>query len=174
MSVTILTPATNKKLATLEQIKQELEITNSTDDAFLNDLIDRMSGRIEDFCHRIFAKQTYQEKAAGFGDKILLLTHTPIISVSSVLCDSSPITDYEIYNANAGELYRSIGWTWDTKVWWKASSFPSSNNPEQNFIVTYIAGYVLPGDDEAQTLPKTIEDACIQCVKEAYLKRRDD
>ena len=58
-NVTILTPAANKKLTTLEQIKQELEITNSTDDAFLNDLIDRMSGRIEDFCHRIFAKQTY-------------------------------------------------------------------------------------------------------------------
>ena len=173
-NVTILTPAANKKLTTLEQIKQELEITNSTDDAFLNDLIDRMSGRIEDFCHRIFAKQTYQEKVAGFGDKILLLTHTPIISVSSVLCDSSPITDYEIYNANAGELYRSIGWAWDATVWWKASSFPSSNNPEQNFTVVYEAGYVLPGDDEAQTLPKTIEDACIQCVKEAYLKRRDD
>jgi len=173
-NITILTPATNKKLATLGQVKQELEITNSTDDAFLNDLIDRMSGKIEDFCHRIFSKQTYREKVAGSGNKIILLTHTPIISVSSVICDSDPVIDYEIYDAEAGELYREVGWTWDGTIWWKASSFPSFNGQAQNFTVTYDAGYVLPGDDEAQTLPKTIEDACIQCVKEAYLKRRDD
>jgi len=173
-NVTILAPAENKKLTTLEQVRQELEITNSTDDAFLVDLIDRMSGKIEDFCRRTFAKQTYQEKVAGYGDKILLLAHTPIISVSAVTCDSDPITDYEIYDSEAGELYRGAGWTWDGTIWWKNSSFPSFNGQAQNFTITYEAGYVLPGDEGMKTLPATIEDACIQCVKEAYMRRRDD
>ncbi len=173
-NVTILTQAVNKKFTTLEQIKQELELKDTTDDAYLSDLIDRMSGRIEEFCHRSFAKQAYQEKIAGSGSRIILLTHTPLISVTSVLCDLDPIVDYEIYDPEAGELYRAGGWVWDAASWWNVSRFPSSYGTAQTFTVTYEAGYILPGDDGIRTLPATIEDACIQCVKEAYLKRRDD
>jgi len=174
MNVTVLTPAKNRKLVTLEQVKQELEITTTTDDAFLNDIIDRVSGKIEDFTNRIFAKQTYLEKVAGNGSPQLLLSCVPIVSVTSVLCDSDQITDYEIQDAEAGILYRQAGWTWDASLWWKNSSFPSFASQRQNFTIQYIAGYILPGEDKPQTLPKSIEDACIQGVKEMYFNRKEE
>jgi len=167
--IKVLTPATNRKLATLSQIKLELGIEENDDDNLLNSLILRMSGKIEDYCHRTFAKQVYEETISGKG-KILLLTNIPIIYVTSVTCDGDPIVDYEIYNDEAGELYRDAGWTWDTSVWWGKAT----DNIKQNFTVVYCAGYLLPGETgDGKPLPSAIEDACIQCVKEAYLSRRD-
>ena len=109
--IRILTPATDRKLATLSQIKLELGIEENDDDNLLNSLILRMSWKIEDYCHRIFAKASLQKKHYQEG-KILLLTNTPIIYVTSVTCDGAPIVDYEIYDDEAGELYRDSGWIW--------------------------------------------------------------
>jgi hypothetical protein len=57
----VVVPAESTNLLTLDQVKIALGITDTTQDAELNRMIDRTSSSINNYCDRIFVRQTYRD-----------------------------------------------------------------------------------------------------------------
>lgn len=140
-----------------------------TKDSLLEFLINATSERIEKYCSRHFEKATYIEYYMGHERQRLLLNQYPIVSIASVELNGQTLasTEYEIEDADAGILYREIGWPWQG---YSVGLVGEPNVPARNIKVVYIAGYVLPKDatvDNPRTLPYDLEQACVSFV--AYL-----
>jgi len=153
MGVTVSSMAGSSRLTSRARVKAELEITASTWDAVFDDLIDQASAAIVSYCNRGFARASYVETLAGFGDIHLQLARTPIVSVSAVADqNSSVITDYAIEDRERGWLYRRAGWLWSAQSYgglasggaWLDVGYPLHRQEEPHYSVTYIGGYVLP------------------------------
>lgn len=171
----VITPAANKQLTTVDVVKSELGISDTSQDTLLAKLIDQASDAIVSFCGRPFAREDYRETVPGYGTNRLLLSRTPIVQISSVVADSEIITDYLLENAEAGILYRKRGWQWAPTLGWHITWQPVGGSENLNFTVDYTAGYVLPGDEgDTRTLPHDIERACIDTVKAWFHARERD
>lgn len=174
MALTVQSAAETKNLTTVAAVKKDLAITDDDQDEVLADYIGRVSDAVRSFTNRSWARETYVETVKGSGTSKLILARRPIVSVSSVL-DSvgQAITDYTIEDPDAGLLYRKNGWTWAPAIGWRSSEYVVPGSDEPNFTVTYIAGYILPGFTSGEAnLPRDVEDAVIEEVKERYRGRR--
>jgi len=78
----------NYKLCTLADVNSYLGYTLGDDtnrDTLLNNLIDRATDAIEEYCGRKFKQRTYRlERYDGDGDKLLFLNNYPIYSIDRV------------------------------------------------------------------------------------------
>lgn len=168
MGVTISTYPQHTDLTTLRRVKVELNLalTETTYDELLGNLIAEASEAVESHCHREFARAVVTESVGGSGRLRLVASRTPLVSVSSVVFDDSTVgsTDYSIEDADAGFLYREMGWYWtvpadayDLVPKWSASM------TVPDYVVTYAGGYLLPGDNlSSVTLSAATSTACIK------------
>ncbi len=162
-------------LTTLEAVKEELGIDagDASNDNYLVRLVNSVSDAIERYCDRHFEKASLTEKVAGQGSQRVLLSRTPILSVTSVTLSGSVLasSDYEV-EAEAGMLFRASGWPWSAmrRPDIVQDQYPGSET--RNIEVAYTGGYVLPKDENpaanppvVRTLPYDLEEACIATVK---------
>lgn len=179
MAVTVVTPAQETDLTTLLAVKAMLGLTDADDDALLIGLIARASSAISVECRRVFGRETVTETLDGSGTRLLGLSRYPVVSVSAVTEDDVAITDYSIEDADAGALYRAVGWgrtgglrMWGTEAFASGYILPGIG-ASLRYGVTYVAGYKLPGEVGAN-LPGAVEQACLETVKAWYLGRDAD
>lgn len=165
MTLTVTAAATDTALTTLPTIKNELNITNTTDDAFLVDLIKQASAAIVTYCDRVFAKQTYLETQVGTNKIKLVLSQIPVVSISSILFNNTTIatSSYDL-DKETGVLNRAVGWPSSDRSFSNIVPHPSGEGREY-LKITYVAGYDTPGSTATSTLPSDIERACIDLVK---------
>lgn len=71
-------------LVTLAVLKANLGITNTTDDAVLEDAIDRASSWIQRYCGRNLVNQRYYEWRDTFGQDRITVKHNPISDIRFV------------------------------------------------------------------------------------------
>jgi len=156
--ITISTAAPTLRLTTKARVKTTMVVTASTDDDFIDTLIDASSAAISSYCHRVFARETLTELCAGYGDIYLALARAPVVEVTAVSRDGNVITDYTIGEAGEGTLYRRAGWTWTAQVfpgltagglltqggYYLDMGTPVTRQEEPIFSITYTGGYVLP------------------------------
>ena len=175
-------------LTTLDTIKDELNISSSdtAQDNILTRLINAASEAIERFCHRHFEHEAeISEKSAGQGSKLLLLSRTPLVEVAEVKINNAAITDYNIYDSEAGTLFRAHGWPWSVSVASPFSLDPLPGTERQNIEVKYTGGYVTPQQEAdaagatppvelPRTLPYDLEQCCIDAVVSWYRQRGED
>ena len=148
--LTVITPATSKRLTTVSTVRDELGITTAeASDDTVNRWIDYASQAIVDYCATEFAEQTYLEEvyAPPANRARILLSRFPVTSVTEAKYggDVMPVEDYRL---DDGYFYRL-----------SASGRPVFWGPSQ-IAIQYVAGYTLPGTPN-YTLPPTIEQACI-------------
>lgn len=159
MAISITTIARTTLLTSVIRLRAKLGTSlPASQDPALEDLIRDASAAIVSYCNREFARETISETCPGFGDVHLSLSRGPIVSVSSVLLDSLPITDYSIASRDLQTLYRRAGWGWTVQVYPGLSAgmgrfvdgtlfdmgSPLPGREEPSFEVDYTAGYVLP------------------------------
>ena len=179
MGVTVSTTSTNAKLAKRATLKSWLKISTSTAfDEQIDDLLVMASDAVRAHCDRLFETQVYSETLPGDGSQILVLSHRPIISISSVALSGSLITDYAIQDKEAGFLYREAGWQWTIAAY--AGTLGPQPVPSgflNDFTVVYKAGYNLPGDTATDTgvlnLPGSVEKATLDTVKSWFKSRSE-
>lgn len=175
-TVVVVTPATNRALASLSDIKAELEITDTSKDTILSTMIIEESKAAEVFCKRVFATETVREtirQPAGWYfpahrqlhgqlPSQIVLTRWPVVSIASITEDGTAIapTDYEADN-ESGSLLRL-----------SASTYPISWTARA-IVVQYTAGYALPADS-APNLPEDIQRAVKEMVKLRFFARGRD
>jgi len=165
-------------LTALATVKTELGISASTDDAYLERLINAASDFIERYCSRQFQRASVTEKVQGYGDSFLRLGRRPIdtavaitITLDGAAVDS---ISYEVHDAEAGLLIGKSGWA-DTTSLFEGPAWDGHAGSERKlYSVTYTGGYVLPGDGGTRTLPYDLEDACVGLVVSRYRSRGQD
>jgi len=160
----VLTPAVSLLLTTLEAVKTDLEIplSDTSKDAILNSLIVDVSDEIQrEF--QFLCRQSYRETLPGYGGQRLMLSRTPIVSVSLVTHNSEPITDYVIENREACFLYRRLGWCWTASLGWTITGYIIPNSEWPEFTVEYIAGY-LAADQVSSDMPGEIRRSATETV----------
>lgn len=118
----------------------------------------------------------YVDKIAGLSRARLILSLTPVRSITSVVApDGStvPSTEYEIDDANLGFLMRITGWPYTGRLrpgllW----SDPDMGTERKSWVITYAGGWVTPAQASSsgwsgpdRDLPHDIEEAVLQtCV----------
>lgn len=170
--ITVDTPAESFDLTVLEKLKLDLDLLDDSEDKQLARFITSASRLVATFIGRTLAKQTYTERTQGYGTLELMLTHTPILSLSSVYINGELVIDAEISNPDSGLLYRENGWRWNTDNYSGLSMQPMPGREHPKIKVTYEAGYVLPSfQEDEDTLPPDIEEACVIAAKDLYLAK---
>jgi hypothetical protein len=204
VGLSVLTRPATTLLSTLQRVKDELDITETSHDDVLLDILGRASSAVTQECGRpAFGVATYQETLEGSDSRLLGLSAVPVLAVSQVLEDTEALdpTDvtegFAIEDAGAGVLYRAAGWhrspsllMWGAQV--SASGYVLPSATLLRYTVTYTAGYLLPAQADYLTydptagngvsqradpppLPGAIEQACLHTAKAWFLARgRDD
>ena len=154
-------------LVTLDDLKLELGITSTTEDAALQARITRLSEQIAEYCDRILAlidvEETFAFNSGGLpswptapgetpGSGIpLVLMQYPVIEIASLTRDGAAIdpAEYDL-NALSGLLWPRSG-SWGGRI-----------------VAQYSGGYDLP-----EGAPATLQSAVIEAVRQrrAYASR---
>ena len=160
MGINVITRAPSILLSTLDRVKVELGITDTSADDPLFNMLARASSAITRECYggtgKSFGVQTVQETLKGTGSQILALSLSPVLAVTQVLQDTEvldpldPDQGYSIEDADAGALYRPCGWGQTVALLsWGWESYSSryilpGGTQSLRYTVTYTAGYFLP------------------------------
>ena len=162
-------------LCSLSDVKVMLNISasdTSLDDK-LNLLIKQVSAQIESYLGYKLARKDYTEELHAVNCRQLLsLNHFPIQSVTSVTHNGEEITDYLVIDEYSkwGRLYRKFGWGGQLITQGFEHDVVSG---AYDYLVSYTAGYYLPGDTEYvegadDSLPYDISVACANMVVLKY------
>ena len=143
-------------MITLEEYKRYLKIQNITYDEELQNIINAVETKVEQFLNRNLLAQNYVEYYDGSGSELLILRNIPVNSVSKIEYYEGRINNVDIWTE----------WTQDNQ--YSRLLIPKEKHGIileggifikgiQNFRITYNAGYA--------TLPYDINLACKELVK---------
>lgn len=152
--VTIVTPADNYDLITVDEFKTDQGITVDTDDAKIALFITQASAVIASYCNRIFSQETISEQFRNVHSDTLILARFPVASITLVTeCGTDlDATDYEV-DPDTGLLSRLCG---DCLSFWCASKV----------VAKYVCGY--------SVIPSDIKRACMDLVRYNRIKASRD
>lgn len=170
--LTVLTPASTYDLTTLEAVKTEMEITGSTQDNFIGDLIRQASGDVARYTNRVLALESVRELiripwrcVPGEESSRLWLRRVPVVSLTLVTENATTLvegTDFEC-DRETGKLTRLAG---GEALWWAGGAAFGWSGV---VVVEYSGGYSLLPD-----LPYDIERATMDLIKRRYYSRSRD
>jgi Phage gp6-like head-tail connector protein len=144
----IITPAINRDLMTLDDLKLALGVADTSQDAALSRYITSYSDVIATLCNRVFARETLTETWRDLDSNHIFLSHYPIAiesDITSVQCPRGTTLDPSSYEIDLKEG--------------KIALFATQSEP---ITVTYTGGYALPDD-----APPALQEAMVVIVREA-------
>ncbi len=160
--LTVVTPAVSRRLTTVEHARADLGLgATSPTTAQIERFIDQATAAAERYCRRTFARETVLQTIRGCDLRSpVVLERGPVALVTSVIWNGDQI-DAPGYEIDCGVVYRlsASGSRYD---WWGSS-----------LAVQYEAGYVLPGEEDAD-LPADVERAAILLVGAALSTQSRD
>ena len=121
---------------------------NTTYDATIELLINRISGQIRNYLGRDLARGTYTEKLPATARQFLIVQQYPIVSVTSIYSRDKLLTlntDYRLdaQDAAAGMIYKEDGWAPVSLVSGMTMDVMAA---ARTIDVIYVAGFYLPAD----------------------------
>jgi hypothetical protein len=138
-------------LATLQEIKDYMEIKDKEDDSLLGKFIDRASQWIESYCNRVFRSVDYDELYDGNANGSITVAHFPIITFTTLEIDGTAVIAADFYWYDYGEVILKGG-DFGTK--------------RQSVHCVYTAGYA--------ATPVDLTDACIKMASMGYYNKGKD
>lgn len=154
-------------LASLSDLKYDLEITDTSQDLYLTKLLKYSSDLIEKYCNTQFGVRELSQKFRCVENKGFLITkHYPVAKILSIVADGVVLTlnDYEL-QAESGMIFRL------------SSNGSYSCWNAQVVDVSYKCGYNTPdatADQDAQSLPMDIQRVCLDIASSQYYDRQRD
>lgn len=183
MSITVTTPATFTDLTTIAVMERELDLNDTALWALLGDLIKQATFQIQKFTGRVFAHEVVTEGLPGTGTPVLLVTRTPIRSITQITINGTdlPSTEYTIDDTETGSILLHTDSTPPAPQVWPLSAhvvsglslFPLLNMESNNVSIQYEGGYKMPGE-AGRDLPYDLERACLDLCKTFYLERGEN
>lgn len=145
-------------LCTLSEAKEYADITTTTNDTLLTNLISRVSTEIETYCDRIFSSASYIDYHDGSGNDKLYTDHYPIITGEGVEVWDDTEWDWETTDLIDSNDYMIID---DRGIFLQSSIFVDGT---KNVKVSYTAGY--------DTIPTDLTQVCIEEVIHTFKRRK--
>lgn len=163
-------------LTTVARVTADTGLSGVTSNAIL-----AASALVTGFLGYELARETVVETLQGSDRFRIVLSRTPIVSVSAVTYDGADIaSEAAIEDRATGFLFRQSGWPSAAFLAPGASPFPHPDRGELPISVTYVGGYYLPSFTSASTsgvtdvtLPTWAEAATIELAKALHLRRGD-
>jgi len=140
---------------TLDNVKQYLNLSNTTSDAFLSRLISAASAFVVTWVKRDLLSASYTEQRNGNGSCRIMLKNSPVTAVSSLAINGLNISASTQPGISPGY------WFDDKMLYVHGYSFPLGFG---NVSIEYTAGYT--------TVPLELEQVVIEIVANKF-KRRD-
>lgn len=172
---------TAQSLTTLAALKAELSLTSSSDDAYLEALIERASERLVSLCggRAFHYSAPIVERVAGYATRFLLISRRPLLAIASITAHSTTLTadSYAIHDAQAGVISRVYGAWGQNALGWGVEREPISGSETREYTVTYSGGWVTPTQATGElprSLPHDIEAACLALAVQEYRQRGRD
>lgn len=190
--LTVCCTSTSPNLTTLDAVKDLLGVIGSTDDEVLTDLLGRASAAVEAYLGYPLRVQTYQETVAAYDRPTLMLSRTPIVSVSRLFYGTDTgtaaeltSTQFRVEDADAGLVARVApyySFTWTAPIATYMADYVRAGSEYRPWLIEYAAGYrALAGTSTAAgttstgiDLPGFYAQATIETVKSWYLQRSQD
>ena len=158
-------------LTTVETLKNELSITDSSEDLRLERLINTASQQIENYLGRqLYYDAAIEEKRPGYTSMLLRVDVTPIVSITEITYNDSVLDsdNYEIHDADAGLIYNTATWITTAPYTQEITQERVWGEERKLYQVTYAGGWVTPEQGGTVTLPSDIEDACVRLSASRY------
>jgi hypothetical protein len=163
-------------LTTLAAVKLEAGISDTSQDALLESLINEVSAAIRLYTDRELTRTTHTAESYSVNAcQYLYLSQYPVQSVSSVTLGGASQTvnvDYFMGPTDAlvGRLYRPNGWVGS---YYSRGTFPDIYAGARDIVVTYVSGWYLPADPlyvagASASLPFAISYACKRAIISRY------
>lgn len=147
-------------IVTLSEMKAELGLTDTTDDAALTLWMAALDGRFDSFLNRTLARSAAAEEIFDGGGKMLLLARFPVESVASINVDGAALWAADtLLDADAYRLNKTRG-----RIYYGTSGDIAWPAGRQNIRVIYAGGYVGAGE-----LPAAGQTAMPEAIRRAYL-----
>lgn len=163
-------------LTDLATLKAALGITGSSEDTRLEGLIRAATAQIEAWCRVGLTRQTVtNELHQTQGGVEYVLGRVPVVSVTSIVIDSStvPSSQIVIANANAGVIRIDDAYSPTAPYVGQISQDPVLRWAEYSTAITYVAGWITAQQETdgvgTRNLPYDLEEACLR--QAAYLRR---
>lgn len=162
MTVTVITAPSSTDLTTLAMVKSYLDITDSSKDTILSQLIKVSSAQIVSYCGRDFAQTTVDEALPSEGGYRLVLSGFPVTTLTSVKYKTVAVDTDEYYlnPAKAGFLDNTSSW--------------ENTDDALDYVIRYTYGYILPSMAGTRDLPYDVEQAAVELTKINYLNKSRD
>jgi len=147
-------------IVTLSEMKAELGLSDTTDDALLTQAMAALDGRFDSFLNRILARGINVIEYFDGGGRTLLLARFPVESVTSINVDADAVwgaatllgsTDYRLNKLRGRIVFGADG----------SESWPTGY---QNIRVVYTAGFVAGGE-----IPPAGQSAMPEAIRRAYI-----
>ena len=149
MALEVLQAAPVAALMPLGRVKARLNITGSTADETLGEIIAEASGGIAALFDDPLVRQSYREALGSHCRTRIQLSRWPVDPDSvAVTVDGVAVTDFSIEDPAHGWLYRAGGW---------GGYASPGEDPERRILVTYKGGYVPQGAASAAGVVTTWE-----------------
>jgi hypothetical protein len=171
-----------KPLTTLDAVKAELEITDSSSDSILQRYIHVVSDRFVAACNRNFHYvEDHEEQLSDAASAYLSPSDFDNIqSVSKITYDGTEVPAAHYTLQDNGLIVHESG-SWEDTRYLIEGPLPyiSPQQARPLYVVTYTAGYVTPkqeDDDPSLTrnLPYDLEEAIIKEVAKLYFQQGRD
>lgn len=164
MSVTVLTPAAQKRLTTAANARGDLGLAaGAPSDEQLLRWIDQASQQAASYCRRVFGRETVRERINLCGyrtdDGGILLDRGPVVRILGAFVDGVTSAPEAFEVVGGREVFLTLA---GERTCWRGS----------RLAIDYEAGWLLPGEPKevngitslAEDLPADIERAVIQLV----------
>ena len=175
--LTVTTTSTSAAMTSVDALKTHLGITTTDQDGQLQDAVDAASDAVATYIGYYPLRQSYRETIAGFGARTMMVSRTPLTSVSAIYYGSTGLladpNSYVIDNTEAGFIVRDQGFPWSAGVEWDLDAHIAPRSERKVFIVDYTAGWTFSTDSN-HTLPNDLEHAALETAKSLYLGRKRD
>jgi len=140
-------------IITLAQAKSHLRVASSSEDTYIQLLLDSVEDWVSEYCGVGLSESTHTERVDG-GGTLLRLLHLPVISVTSVTDkDDDTAEDSDDYYASDYAVLREDGDRW--------------NGGRGRWEVVYVGGYGGTGDS-SQAVPTGLKLGILGLVARAF------
>ena len=174
--IEVVIPASDRKLAKLSDLKEELGITDTSQDTLLTRLIEEASDIVRTWCGREFVKERVAETVEGWGDHFTVLTRTPVTQIVSVELNGTPLDTsvFTIDDSRAGVVFNADVFSRTTYGKWYIERIDLWYG-EKAWKITYDGGWDPPSvTAPADPMPRDIQRACIEISKMLWHSRNRD
>lgn len=178
-------------LTTVRELESELGLDAGTDVRAVERAINAASAEVARIAERVLHRVSGAvDRVEGHGGSLLVLPRAPVAAISAIAVladDGSTVeetydaTSYDLQDADAGIVFRAMGWPWTATRRAGVSGAPVAGSERASIRVTYTAGWITPyqasatgGSVGTRDLPYDLEEACLIAAVTRYRGRGRD